>query len=129
MISGDPLTATLTFVKYENGSFTFTISKAIPSVLWIIISDAKVTGYTEEFCTSFPNQESLLPSAKLYPTVDGASITVKGSPILDSSYTNYEKGTYFKVNGVNVQNGDTIVIGGTTVTIVNIVGCETYISL
>jgi hypothetical protein len=130
VVVGDPPSATLTFNGTLVSNFSFTIDQAIPSVTFISINSGKIYPYTNSDCTGIPlhpldsiiNQTS---TAKLYPTVAGATAYGNQSAPFTTDYASYIIDNQLTVNGTSVANGSTITIGGTQVTIVIPQSCMT----
>jgi hypothetical protein len=121
---GDPATANLVFSSYNGGLFTFNLSQVIPSTA-ITISAANVKGYTDVGCSSLDVDDNL-----------GSNITIPGGTTagqamgynpLDCTIYSYKKVNAIIVNGQSRSNGQTLTVGGTTVTVViNFTACNYY---
>jgi hypothetical protein len=112
----DPATANLTFTSYTSGDFTFTLSSRIYTTS-LTITGAGVNGFTNITCTlPTPQSDDLLGQAVIKAGTTG--VTQTGTIALDCTILRYKRQATMEVNGVTKSNGQTIVIGGTTVTIV-----------
>ena len=121
----DPATATLTFTKYEAGDFAFTLSSRIYTES-ITITVATVIGFNNTTCT--------LPSIDS-DSIDGVAIVSAGTigtiqtgqlPF-DCTFLRYKRGSSISVNGISRTDGQTLTVGGTTVTVViDSTTCVTY---
>jgi hypothetical protein len=121
----DPPTANLTFTSYAAGSFTFTLSPVIYSTA-INISSINVQGYSNTGCTgSFVQSDSNVGLLIIPP---GISVNNQdGQNPMTSPVIRYKKLDSISVNGTTRLNGQTITIGGTTVTVViDTTTCNVY---
>lgn len=120
----DPATANLTFTSYSGGDATFTLSAAIPSTA-TTISVWSVTGWTDSGCTS-SSGESDSQNANIVIAAGGTTDTKSGNTAMTATSARYKRGTSITVNGVSKADGETITIGGTTVTVVISSACTVY---
>lgn len=118
----DPATSTLTFSNYKTGTFFFTLSNAIYSTNTTITA-ADVNGSNGTTCTPVNESDSLASFATI------TSGTTAGSGAGNSPMTcgthSYRKVNSIVVNGITRTNGQTLTIGGTTVTVVINTACNT----
>lgn len=105
----DPLLATLTFIDYSYSGFWWMLSDPIYSTD-VVITGITIDGYTNNSCNTLTGNKAT------------TSMTIAKGYVSNTSYEAFNDEYYKKVNSVNVngstlQNGDTIMIGGTLVTI------------
>jgi len=115
---------TLTFNSYSGGDFLFTLSN--PILADVNIQYAAVNGYNNGSCTP-PSAES---DSTFILSITAGNTSAIGSGTSPMSYTTspyYSRGLCIIVNGNTLCNGDTIVIGGTTVTISIPNSCDPHI--
>jgi hypothetical protein len=116
--SVDPETATLTFTNYIGGQFMFTLSAPIPSTP-IIITGANVLGFAGFTCAGFAIESDNITVGNPLTITSGSTIGLEmGQTPMDCASESWRRGSTITVNGIARSNGDTIVIGGTLVTII-----------
>ncbi len=118
----DPGTSTLTFDSYTTGNFNFTLSNAIYSTN-TVITTADVNGSDGVTCTPFNESDSLSSAATI--TAGTTSASGGGSSPMTCGTQSYRKVNSIVVNGLVKSNGQTLTIGGTTVTVVISTACNT----
>lgn len=121
----DPAASNLTFTIYSAGSASFDLSKPLRSTA-VTISAWSVTGYTEPTCTTTSgdsdNQDANIVIAIGTTNKSGSGAIIMTNP----PTTRYKRGTSITVNGTARTNGQTLVIGGTTVSVVISSACNLY---
>ena len=124
----DPSTATLS-IGYTSDSFFATLSEAIPSTtITIDTSGLSVTGFIDGSCSSFSG-ETDFASADLVIAAGNTNDTEAGNFGFSFITTYYHFNSFLTINGNTVNDGDTITIGGTQVTVSfpqNGVTCDPY---
>lgn len=125
----DPATSILTFSNYESGVFTFTLSNPIPSSD-IIVRAASVDGFSaSDICAGYPDKSDNI--TLINAVIIGAGTGTGNS--LGSTPMNATVGSYLKTNSITVDgygtfvNGNTFIVGGTTVTVVISSSCSAYV--
>ena len=118
-----PATATLTFSPYTGGLFRFTLS--VPIFDAVIISDAKVVGSQNTNCTGSDDTDTIDNTNQLIINPGETTSTVIGTNTILNTRQSYRRIDLINVNGLSKDNGDTITIGGTVVTIVINSSCIT----
>lgn len=122
-VSPDPETATLTFTNYIGGQFMFTLSAPIPSTP-VIITAANVLGFAGFTCAGFAIQSDNITVGNPLTIPAGSTNGIEpGQTPMDCASESWRRGTNITVNGLNKVNGNTIMIGGTLVTIVINTSC------
>jgi hypothetical protein len=119
-IPPDPGTANLTFTSYQSGNFFFDLSAAIPSTA-VNITSATVNGSDLGACSPFNESDALVGTLTI--PAGSTSGMGSGSSPMTCGTLSYRRFNSIVVNGSTKHNGDTIVIGGTTVTIVLSTAC------
>lgn len=120
----DPPTADLIFTSYIMGEFTFTLSVPIPSTN-TVINLARVFGSSGGACAEKEEVDDLTTAI----TIVGGNVSgsAMGDTPLTCSSISYNRDNPIRVNGILRNNGQTITIGGTLVTVVISSSCEAYI--
>jgi hypothetical protein len=123
----DPPTSTLTFANYQSGQFTFTLTNAINSTS-IVINGATVNGSNSVNCTGGVQANDTLDSGHLVAIAAGSlTASQTGATPMGCGI-----GSYIKVNNISIlgkgtfANGNTLTVGGTTVTVSIAPICNTY---
>jgi hypothetical protein len=113
----DPPTAVLQFLTYQQGVFYFTLSNPIPSTS-IIITGARATGYFTPSCVDLPLQSDDLTISNFLTIPAGSYNGNKaGGTPLNCVSASWKRTNSITVNGLVKTNGQTMMIGGTLVTI------------
>lgn len=122
--AGDPATSILSFSYYAGGQFTFELSNAINSTN-AVISGASVDGYADGVCGGASIENDGIISAI---TINAGTTSATGGGLspMDSSVGSYRRTNFIIVNGLTKTNGETLTIGGTTVTISISNSCDIY---
>jgi len=118
----DPLTATLQF-EYIAGEFIFTLSNPIPSTD-IIIGGGRVNGSLNNDCSSKDGVDNM--SGLITITKGTTNGSIVGNLPFDCSINTYNRRPFIVVNGLQKSDGETISVGGTTVTVLIPNTCEFY---
>lgn len=119
----DPETSMLTFFAYAGGQFTFTLSNAIPSTN-TVISDAGVIGYINGACSGPFDATDTINLSNPLTIPAGATVgNQMGLAPMDCSINTWQRVSSITVNGESKASGQTIMIGGTLVTVVINSGC------
>ena len=117
--------ATLTFSSYSGGQFIFDLD--VPISEDIVVVYANVTGYPDIDCglvsVASDNLTSLTTLTILAGDTNGIQL---GETPMDCDVNTYRRLNYITIDGTNLFNGDTIVIGGTTVTVIINNDCTVY---
>ena len=129
-IVGDPVTTTLTYGYSGNASgpstFTFDLSDAIPSTAFTI-SNATVDIFPDGTCLGSIDSDSLITAVTMSAGLGTISGAGTGN-VCGVGYS-YRKNNGLTINGTFVASGNTILIGGTTLTVstpiaeCNLMGC------
>lgn len=119
----DPPTADLTFTSYSMGEFTFTLSVPIPSTN-TVINLARVFGSSGGACLEREEVDDL--TATITIVAGNVSGSAMGDTPLTCSSVSYTREDPIRVNGILRNNGQTLTIGGTLVTVIVSASCETY---
>lgn len=122
----DPLTSTLTFFSYESGVFTFTLSDAIYSTS-ILITGATVDGSTTQTdCTANDVDDNVTLANPILIPAGGTTGSALGTTPFTCAVQSFSRTNYVTIDGLGTfVDGDTVTIGGTTVTISIPNTCET----
>lgn len=116
-VASDPATAVLSFTSYNQGVFTFALSAAIPSTN-VVISAASANGYADAVCGGASTDTDQIAIGATLVILAGSTVGTYSSPTpMLSSIPTYKRVNSIDVNGVTKINGQTITIGGTTVTV------------
>ena len=114
--NADPATANLT-IEYTADTFSATLSEAIPSTgITINSAGLAVTGFTDGSCNSLSG-ETDSASADLFISAGNTSDSEAGNFGFTNTTTHYHFNGTLTINGNTVNDGDTITIGGTQVTV------------
>lgn len=115
---GDPPTATLS-IYYEMDRFYAQLSSPIRSTA-ITISDLAVTGFEDGSCSSLSGESDTAVSNLTIPagsTYDAVSGSFGMTSPTNGGSTEYYNMANLKVNNTSINDGGTITIGQTTVTV------------
>lgn len=114
----DPLTSTLTFFSYENGVFTFTLSDAIYSTSFLITGATVDGSTTQPDCTLPDVDDNITVFNPISMTAGSTTGSVLGTTPFNCIVQSFSRVNYVVIDGYGIfVDGDTVVIGGTTVTI------------
>lgn len=106
-------TSLLTFLFYSAGVFVFNLTDVLSEDL--TVSVASVTGSDNDFCGSLTEFDSIVTNCVI-PSGSFSGNGFGGTP-MSCDIISWQRDAYIMVNGEFKASGDTIVIGGTIVTI------------
>lgn len=113
----DPAFATLTFTSYEGGEFTFDLDVPIPSTS-IVIDGAQVSGSIADDCVASDYTDNISIFNILTIFAGAVTGTQTGmTPITCSASSVYKLDSVSIVGLGTFANGNTVMVGGTLVTI------------
>jgi hypothetical protein len=125
IITSKVICHTILSIYYEGGSYICNLYDPISASITISAFSTGVTGYTEDTCTT-PSGENDNASSNIVINTGDVFASQQGTTFLTSSSTHYKFDGNLTINGTSVPQGNTIVIGGTTVTVLYTSLCTSY---